>query len=880
MSDAIDPPVEKRAVVVAQTPCTAPQSPCTAPQSGSALLVEERTARAPLRSCTAPQPGAVLSDARAADIAMGAGSALLPEKRAVSTQPSCSVQQPGSVLINERAADVAMGNGSALPVEKRAVRATQSPCTAPQSGSALPAEKRAVRSNQAPCTAPQHCHSQQADVRAAASHPLDPSAKQFIWRDPNLVHKGLLRPDLDLDWASVQAVQAGGAGPQCRADFSLWGHASQVTSMTSHHLDLVPFSLTPDDLEGGLPAPARPVLKASSLKDRIILTPSGPFTDKILPAPTQPLPTREIFTPEYFSSLHNLVAAAGIREDGSTYPALTPNYMGARIRLEHVGLKIDRWRYHLRGYEHADVLQLVEFGFPLGLVDHPELQSCTRNHGSSYSFFSHVDKFVSEEIKLGGLAGPFEKVPWWDAILSPLMTAPKKPSSRRTVYDASFGDFSLNNSTPGEFYLGQPCVYTFPKLDDFRRLVLRCGRGSFMFKRDLSRYFLQIPLDPVEYHRVGMLWRGLFFFFIGLAFGLRHSGLQGQKLTDALSWIHRRLGLESRKEEQYNVVNYSDDIGGVETELSRAKESFTKLKQLMDDLGLEESTKKAEAPATQLVYLGVLFDSIAMQMRVPPEKLAEIKSEIESWSRRTTITRKNLQSLLGKLFWVSRVVRLARVFMGRLLQQLRDMAGIGDNKKVRLSDDSKKDLKWWARYLEHFNGIEMIFEVDLFPLELSQLLDKPFEVYAGDATPVGGGGWYGDQYWSRKLPLDLQDPTVAIHLKEFWCLIVSAKLWGSMWTGRAITLFCDNGAVVDTINHKKPKDPALLSLLREFLFVAVSFKFFPVVRKISTSDNYLADHISRRHDHDTAAKLFQEAGLPPMVLVEVPDLSFKLTDAW
>ena len=609
MSDAIDPPVEKRAVMVAQTPCTAPQSPCTAPQSGSALLVEERTARAPLRSCTAPQPGAVLSDARAADIAMGAGSALLPEKRAVSTQPSCSVPQPGSVLINERATDVAMENGSALPVEKRAVRATQSPCTAPQSGSALPAEKRAVRSNQAPCTAPQHCHSQQADVRAAASHPLDPSAKQFIWRDPNLVHKGLLRPDLDLDWASVQAVQAGGAGPQCRADFSLWGHASQVTSITSHHLDLVPFSLTPDDLEGGLPAPARPVLKASSLKDRIILTPSGPFTDKILPAPTQPLPTREIFTPEYFSSLHNLVAAAGIREDGSTYPALTPNYMGARIRLEHVGLKIDRWRYHLRGYEHADVLQLVEFGFPLGLVDHPELQSCTRNHGSSYSFFSHVDKFVSEEIKLGGLAGPFEKVPWWDAILSPLMTAPKKPSSRRTVYDASFGDFSLNNSTPGEFYLGQPCVYTFPKLDDFRRLVLRCGRGSFMFKRDLSRYFLQIPLDPVEYHRVGMLWRGLFFFFIGLAFGLRHSGLQGQKLTDALSWIHRRLGLESRKEEQYNVVNYSDDIGGVETELSRAKESFTKLKQLMDDLGLEESTKKAEAPATQLVYLGVLFDS-------------------------------------------------------------------------------------------------------------------------------------------------------------------------------------------------------------------------------------------------------------------------------
>ena len=829
-----------------------------------------------------------------------------------------TVRQSGTapLLIVEPALDVSLLDASGqswdvamvtdvLPVEKRAITEVQAHCTAPhpcksqqadvraavnpsyasvqtqnvamEIGPDLPVEKRAITEAQALCTAPQ------LDVRAAgssASHILDPSAMQFIWRDPNLVHKGLLRPDLDHDWASVQAVQAGRAGPQCGADYGLWGHVLPVTSNPSHHVDLLPFSLTPDDLGDGLPAPARPLLRASSLKDKIILTPSGPFTDKILPSPAQPLLPREIFTPEYFSSLHNLVAAAGIRADGSTYPALTPNYMGARIKLEHVGMKVDRWRYHLRGYEHSDILQHLEFGFPLGLVDLPELQSCSRNHGSSYAFFTHVDKFVSEEIQLGGVAGPFEKVPWWDTLLSPLMTAPKKPSSRRTVFDASFGDFSLNNSTPGEFYLGQPCVYTYPKIDDFRRLVLRCGPGSFMFKRDLSRFFLQIPLDPVEYHRVGMLWRGLFFFFIGLAFGLRHSGLQGQRLTDGLSWIHRRLGLESASEEQYNIVNYSDDMGGCETELLRAEESFTKLKHLMDDLGLEESTKKAEAPTNQLVYLGVLFDSIAMQMRVPPEKLSEIKSEIGQWSRKTTITRKNLQSLLGKLFWVSRVVRLARVFMGRLLQQLRSMANIGENAKVKLSEDSRKDLKWWARYLEHFNGIQMIIEEDPFPLELSQLLDKPFEVYAGDATPVGGGGWFGNQYWSRMLPRDLQDPTLPIHVKEFWCLIVSARLWGSVWTGRSITLFCDNCSVVDTINHKKPRDPALLSLLREFLFIAVSFKFFPVVRKISTTDNYLADHISRRHDTTAAAKLFHEAGLPSMVKVEVPDLSFKLTDAW
>ena len=727
-------------------------------------------------------------------------------------------------------------------------------------------------------------------VSSSEGQSLNPNAKDFVMRDAALVHGGRLRPDLDEDWTNVQEVHSGTKSQQSKADCSSWSAyqpelaISGQDAVVEKNLDepLLHLSYLADDLGSSQAAqsPAKPLLRASSLKDRIIMTPSAPFIDKILPAPGHQLQPRETYSADYFSSLHNLVSAAGIRADGSTYPALTPNFLGARIKLRHVGMRTDRWRYHLLGYEHSEIVQHLEYGFPLGLNEIPELRSSTRNHGSSYAFYTYVDKFIAEEIKLGGLTGPFQQVPWWDTIISPLMTAPKKPSSRRTVYDASFGDFSLNNATPSNEYLGQPCVYTYPKIDDFRRMVLRCGRGCFLFKRDLARFFLQIPLDPVEYHRVGFLWRGLIFFFIGLAFGLRHSGLQGQKITDALAWIHRRQGLESTEEKLFNVINYSDDLGGCETNLARAEESFNKLKVLMDDLGLEESSKKAEPPSQQLVYLGVMFDSVAMEMRVPPDKLAEIKSEIGKWSRKSTITKKSLQSLLGKLFWVSRVVRLARVFMGRLLQQLRDMASQGDNVKVKLSDEARKDLRWWDRFLDHFNGIQMIIDEDPFPLELDQLLDRPYDVYAGDATPMGGGGFYGKQYWSRLLPRDLQDPSIPIHVKEFLVLIVSSRLWGEDWTGRAVTLFCDNIAVVDTINHKKPKDPALLSLLREFLFIAVEFKFIPVVRKIGTKENHLADHISRRFDVTSATKLFHDAGLPDMQRVVVPDGFFKLTDSW
>ena len=79
-------------------------------------------------------------------------------------------------------------------------------------------------------------------------------------------------------------------------------------------------------------------------------------------------------------------------------------------------------------------------------------------------------------------------------------------------------------------------------------------------------------------------------------------------------------------------------------------------------------------------------------------------------------------------------------------------------------------------------------------------------------------------------------------------IIASARLWGDEWAGRTIIVWCDNDAVVDTVVNKKPRDQALLSLLREFLYIVVTKKFFPVMRKIDTKDNFLADFISRRHD--------------------------------
>ena len=84
----------------------------------------------------------------------------------------------------------------------------------------------------------------------------------------------------------------------------------------------------------------------------------------------------------------------------------------------------------------------------------------------------------------------------------------------------------------------------------------------------------------------------------------------------------------------------------------------------------------------------------------------------------------------------------------------------------------------------------------------------------------------------------------------------------------------------DSIQKRKPRDPTLLSLLREFLYVAVTKKFFPIVRKIGTQENKVAYFISWRFDPLASKKVFSESGLHYMELVKPSSSMFNLSANW
>ena len=93
-------------------------------------------------------------------------------------------------------------------------------------------------------------------------------------------------------------------------------------------------------------------------------------------------------------------------------------------------------------------------------------------------------------------------------------------------------------------------------------------------------------------------------------------------------------------------------------------------------------------------------------------------------------------------------------------------------------------------------------------------------------------------------------------------------------------MYCDNDSVCDVITYLKPKDPMMQSLLREFLYWVCLFKFNPVVSKIGTKENFVADFLSRNFSMPDAATFFEKNNLGAMNFIPLDNSMFMFQADW
>ena len=80
-------------------------------------------------------------------------------------------------------------------------------------------------------------------------------------------------------------------------------------------------------------------------------------------------------------------------------------------------------------------------------------------------------------------------------------------------------------------------------------------------------------------------------------------------------------------------------------------------------------------------------------------KLEEIVAMLKQWEGRKAGSKKELESLVGKLSFAAWVVTPGRTFMGRLFKLLRG---------AEQGSPFQSDILWWLTFMEEWNGISMI----------------------------------------------------------------------------------------------------------------------------------------------------------------------------
>jgi len=552
--------------------------------------------------------------------------------------------------------------------------------------------------------------------------------------------------------------------------------------------------------------------------------------------------------------MHELVAASG-----------AANFAGIQIPVP-TRLNITSWIQLLKDYSFPNIVLLdyLQFGWPINFRgDIPSGSPHNYNHKSALQHSDTVDKFICTEVKAGATLGPFSQVPFSSKLcLSPLQTVPGS-SKRRVVVDLSFPQgASVNDGISKDDFLQQPMEMHYPSVESLAQMVREKGRGCLLYKRDLSRAYRQLYTCPSQWNLTAYTWRGSIYVDVVEVFGLRSAAYACQSTTAAVSFLMSKQG--------YSIVNYLDDFGGADTP-SRAHGAYEALGSLLALLGLQENADKAEPPHTTMVFLGILLDTISLTLTIPQDKLEATRALLGQWLKTEKATVKELQSLLGSLHHIACCVRPGKIFLNRMLATLRTVLASG-SRTFTPDQNFTKDVLWWHTCMASFNGISIMPETHWEP---------PDAVFSTDACLTGAGGFCQGRFFHTTFPQELRN--TSIQGLEMMALLIAVKLWAPQWQGKRLLIFCDNEAVVSVIQSGRSRDGILQAGLRELNYLCTINSVDIVPRHLSSSDNRLADHLSRWNLSPSHAQAFYAlASKTGHKLIEehVSNDLFRFTHPW
>ena len=372
-----------------------------------------------------------------------------------------------------------------------------------------------------------------------------------------------------------------------------------------------------------------------------------------------------------------------------------------------------RLKQHLPAWREigcsATVLEWIVEGFPLTWKSEAPPPHFGKNHPSAVEHEAFVTEMIQE------LLGNRTIIPSSNRpkVVSPLGVVPKAGNKNRLIWDGRY----VNT------YLVIPDL-TYESLGHVKEILTPY---SWMFTIDLKSGYHHLDMHPHAWEYLGFEWKGQFYCFTQLPFGLAPACWAFSMLTREVLGCFQRSGITCSGYIDDSIYS-ADDVGNLLLQQKSVLHTWEKLGFLVN------RTKSHLTPTHSVRYLGMIADTERGCFLVPEDKRLRFISESESLLQTSApVQVKRLASVKGQLLSMSWALgaTAVRIFSRQL--DLNILEAQTWEESITINPECRKELEFWRTTFDRFNGIVPMWG----PTHYHTLIHTD----AAGADGINLGGW-------------------------------------------------------------------------------------------------------------------------------------------
>ena len=393
--------------------------------------------------------------------------------------------------------------------------------------------------------------------------------------------------------------------------------------------------------------------------------------------------------------------------------------------------------------------------------------------------------------------------------------------------------------------MGRNQDHSLPTVQAVVEEVRRAGQGVTLFTVDVHRAYKNFRAWPLDWPLLNIIWQSqegetCHYLDTAMPFGSKLSSLYFQRAANFITRVLAKKGIKS--------FMYLDDLIVIAPDPITAYYQFDAVRDLFRELGLPEAPGKTQPPSHKVTFLGIEIDTRNMTLSIPGEKVNQTLKEIKKVKRRKSITRRQLQSIIGRIVHVAKCVAPARLFASRLLEVLRGSPQLDYevNKQVRA------DVEWFICYLQEWNGVAYIPSTN-----------TKTTIYT-DACMKGIGATDGQNAYAAQLTPQTSNDYHITEIEGFNVLLACELFLNENHAASTVVVRCDNMPAVQVFATGRGRNPVLLDTARKLWLLQARLHINIIFIHIPGELNSDADDLSRafnsqRH-YEKAMSLIAEKG--------------------